>query len=89
MLPFSQTGQNAPDGRILHPQKRLAWSKRAGIAKFPLTDKVRSAILLWMKGIGGMIHTLRWWLINNEPIPAEELEQNSTMFLVNYLDLRT
>ncbi len=36
-----------------------------------------------------MIHTLRWWLINNELIPAKELEQNSTMFLMNYLDLRT
>lgn len=35
---------------------------------------------------GGMIHTLRWWLINDEPIPAEELERNSTLFLLRYLN---
>lgn len=38
---------------------------------------------------GGMIHTLRWWLINDEPIPADELERNCTLFLTRYLGLAT
>lgn len=36
---------------------------------------------------GGMIHTLRWWLINDEPIPADELERNCTLFLTRYLGI--
>lgn len=35
---------------------------------------------------GGMVHTLRWWLINDKPCSAEELERNCTDFLMRYLD---
>lgn len=35
---------------------------------------------------GGMVHTLRWWIANDEPIPAEELERNCTEYLMRYLD---
>lgn len=35
---------------------------------------------------GGMVHTLRWWLTNDEPCSAEELERNCTDFLMRYVD---
>lgn len=34
----------------------------------------------------GMIHTLRWWLNSEQPIPAEELEQRCTRFLMRLVD---
>lgn len=37
---------------------------------------------------GGMIHTLRWWLMEDQPISAEELERNCTAFLMRYLEPR-
>ena len=34
---------------------------------------------------GGMVHTLRWWLIEGEPCSANELERDCTAFLMRYL----
>ena len=31
----------------------------------------------------GMVHTLRWWLFNGKPVPAEQLEYYSTEFLIS------
>lgn len=43
--------------------------------------------LLSMFYSGGMVHTLRWWLLNGEPCSAEELERHCTDFLMRYLEM--
>lgn len=61
---------------------RIAEAARNGSIAIDTTPEMIS-----MFYSGGMIHTLRWWLINEEPIPAEELERNCTRFLMRYLGI--
>lgn len=58
-----------------------AEAKRSGIE----LDTTPEAVSMFYAG--GMIHTLRWWLIEDQPISAEELERTSTGFLLGYLGL--
>jgi hypothetical protein len=46
-----------------------------------------SAELIGTFYAGGLLQTLRWWFNENGPISAEELEQQSTDFLLNGLML--
>lgn len=34
----------------------------------------------------GLVHTLRWWIAEGQPLSVEELERNCTAFLKGYLD---
>jgi AcrR family transcriptional regulator len=44
-----------------------------------------SAELIGTFYAGGLLQTLRWWISENEPISAEDLERQSTDFLLNGL----
>lgn len=35
---------------------------------------------------GGMMHTLRWWIIEDKPIDADKLEEYTTNFFMQYFD---
>jgi AcrR family transcriptional regulator len=48
---------------------------------------VASSELIGTFYAGGLLQTLRWWISENEPMSAEDLERQSTGFLLNGLML--